>query len=355
MRTRVISVFVTLVMLAAAPAHADTKVLKEPPGDSDKAMCETSAALRLPCGEEDCLLVGDNEVRDRLFQFPITNQDLDPQGGKQLKLGSVEISDIESLVNLGSNRILVLGSHSRNKRCDPKKNRRRFLVVERSGDGIKPVGKTVQGKKIKCERLLGSATDDSDILKAVCTSIDETEEQANSVFNALETAGEAATEEACGKAAPFNIEGAVAIPAADRPEVWVGLRGLLVQSENGEGTRRFAVMLRMKDQEKLSFDAAALVDLGGFVIRELTLAGGWVWGIGGPPEDSTVAFKLWRFPIRSLAPDATIRPESLGELPTSSEGLSPLGSTAFVVIDGDQSGDSCADPARYQVVRIPNY
>ena len=180
----------------------------------------------------------------------------------------------------------------------------------------------------------------------------------NSIFEALDPADEKPTEKACGKAAPFNIEAAVAIPAADGPEVWVGLRGPLVEMEKDGEPRRFAVMLRMENQEKLSFDSGALVDLGGFAIRELTVAGGWVWGIGGPPEDSTVAFKLWRFPIRSLRPDATIQPELLSELlPTSSEGLALSGSTAFVVIDGDwnKSNNSCDVPARYQAVRVPNY
>jgi hypothetical protein len=337
------------MMFVAVPAHADSKVLGKAP------MCEASAALRLSCGEGDCLFVGDNEVQDRLYQFSITNQDLQPQGSTELLLGDVEVSDIESLVNLGSNRILVLGSHSRNKVCDPKKKRRRFVIVERSEDGIEPVAQTVQAEKIKCERLLGNTADDSPILSAVCKAIDATEEQADSIFHALDTMGQDATEEACGKAAPFNIEGAVAIPAAGGPEVWIGLRGPLVRmEENGEGPQ-LAVMLRMKNQQKLSFDTAALVNLGGFAMRELTVAGGWVWGIAGPPEDSSVAFKLWRFPIRSLEANAIIEPESLGELPTSSEGLALSGSTAFVVIDGEQSGNSCGDPARYQVVRVSNY
>ncbi len=139
--------------------------------------------------------------------------------------------------------------------------------------------------------------------------------------------------------------------------MWVGLRGPLVEMEEDAEARRLAVMLRMRNQEKLSFDAAVLLNLDGFAIRELTVEGGWVWGIGGPPEDSTVAFKLWRFPIRSLQPNATIRPELLGELPTSSEGLAFSGSTALVVIDGDwnKSNNSCDAPARYQAIRVPNY
>ncbi len=177
--------WLTVATVTAVSAYAGTKVLKEPPGDSERAMCETSAALRLPCDEGDCLILGDNEVRDRLYQFPITNQDLGTQGSKQLTLGNVEISDIESLVNLGSNRILVLGSHSRNKTCDPKKKRRRFLVVRRSEDGIKPVDAIVQGKKIKCERLLGNV-DDSETLSAVCKSIKESEDRANEIFEALD-------------------------------------------------------------------------------------------------------------------------------------------------------------------------
>ena len=354
MRTGFLSVFVTLVTFAAVGAHAQTKVLGEFP------MCEASAALRLPCGEGYCLFVGDNEVRDRLYRFPIKNEDLEAQGGNELLLRDVEISDIESLVHLGSNRILVLGSHSRNKRCEPKKKRRRFLVITLSEGGIKCVGQTIQGKKITCKRLLGDAGDENSILKAVCNSIDDAEEKANSVAGALHEHAtkkeKAVAKDACGKVAPFNIEGAVAISGADGPEVWVGLRGPLVEVEEDGETRRLAVMLRMKNknQEELSFDAAALVDLGGFAIRELTVAGDWVWGIGGPPEDSIVDFKLWRFPIRTLEPNTTIQPQSLGKLPTSSEGLAVSGSTAFVVIDGDRSDNSCDKPATYRVIRVSN-
>ncbi len=348
MRTCRATIFAALLTLAVVSAQDPTNMLGRFP------LCEASAALRLPCGEGDCLLVGDNEVRDRLYEFPIRNQDLEAQAVKELGLGDGEISDIEALVNLGSNRILVLGSHGRNKGCEPKKNRRRFLVVERLRNGIQSVGETVESKRITCERLLNN-TDRSEMLKAVCESIDQTERQADSIFEALDTAGGDAAEVACGKAAPFNIEGAVAIPAKDGPEVWIGLRGPLVETAEGGERRRLAVMLRMKNLQEFSFDAAALVDLGGFAIRELTVGGGWVWGIAGPPEDSSVAFKLWRFPIRGLQADATIRPELLRELPTSSEGLALSGSTAFVVIDGDQGGNSCVEPARYQAIRVLNY
>jgi hypothetical protein len=341
-------VVLALVISSAVPGDAQPKELGRAP------LCEASAALRLSCGEGDCLIVGDNEIRDALYQFPILNPGLDAQAGKELPLGNVEISDIESLVDLGSNRILVLGSHSRDKSCDPKRNRRRFLAVERSEHGVKAASGIIESGKIQCQRLLGGAPLGGGILGAVCNAIDASERRADSIFDALGTAGEQATEEACGKAAPFNIEGAVAIPAQDGPEVWVGLRGPLVEMNPSGASRRLAVMLRMKDQEALHFDAAALVDLGGLAIRELAIGGGWVWGIAGPPEDSSAAFRLWRFPIRSLQPEATVLPELLGELPTSSEGLALAASTAFVIIDGDQGGDTCAEPARYQTIRVPN-
>ena len=335
---------VTLVTVAAVGAHAQTKELGKFP------MCEASAVLRLPCGEGDCLFVGDNEIRDRLYRFRVATDDLEAQGFKELPLGDAKISDIESLVHLGSNRILVLGSHSRNKRCESKKNRRRFLVATLSNADIESVGKTITGDKITCKGLLGDVSDGSTILKAVCKSIDGTEEKANSISDASEE--EDATEDACDEAAPFNIEGAVAIPVADGREVWVGLRGPMVEVKKDGQTIRVAVMLRMKNLEELSFDAAALVKLDGFSIRDLTVAGDWVWGIGGPPYDSKVAYKLWRFPIRTLGPDTTIQPELIGELPNSAEGLAVSGSTAFVVVDGDQGSDSCVEPAQYRIVRL---
>lgn len=353
-------VFMAMLILAAVGALAGAMEVragvKEPKVLGDAPLCEASAALRLPCGEGECLIVGDNEVRDRLYLFPVTdNEDLEAKDGKELLLGDVEISDIESLARLGSNRILVLGSHSRNTRCEPKKKRRRFLIVTLSKGSIQSVGETIKSKKITCERLLGEATDDSDILKAVCERIDDAEKKADSIFEMLTIQGEDETKDACGKAAPFNIEGAATIPAADGPEVWVGLRGPLVDVEEDGKARQFAVMLRMKNQEELRFDAAALVDLDGFSIRALTVSDGWVWGIGGPSVDSTAAFTIWRFPISTLKPDAKIQPEMIRKLPTSSEGLAVSGSTAFVVIDGDQGNSSCDAPARYLTIQGLNH
>ena len=166
-------------------------------------MCEASAALQFPCGAGNCLIVGDNEVCNALYLYPIENQDLDTRSQTELPLGNnIEISDIESLVSLGANRVLILGSHSRNEVCEPRSERRRFLVVEQTETGFKPVGETVQAEKITCNRVLGDARGASDILKAVCVSIDDAERRADAIFSKVEAAEEA--KKACDEAAPFN-------------------------------------------------------------------------------------------------------------------------------------------------------
>ena len=68
-------------------------------------------------------------------------------------------------------------------------------------------------------------------------------------------------------------------------------------------------------------------------------------------------FLLWRLPIRELVPGAILRPEFLESgLPSSSEGLALMGSTAYILIDGDRGSNDerCARAATYTTQRVPN-
>jgi hypothetical protein len=74
----------------------------------DYPLCEGSAALQMSCpGSDDpCLLVGDNEQKDKLFVFPMgTDGHLRGLNQRELDLGRQEISDIEALT-CGAQKIM---------------------------------------------------------------------------------------------------------------------------------------------------------------------------------------------------------------------------------------------------------
>jgi hypothetical protein len=83
-------------------------------------------------------------------------------------------------------------------------------------------------------------------------------------------------------------------------------------------------------------------------VRELTLAGDWLWGIAGGPGDAEHNFVLWKVRLGDLQPDAKLHPQILRSLPNSSEGLALVGGRAMVLIDGDRGKDkskgSCNEP-----------
>ena len=318
-------------------------------------VCEASAALALPCpaGGDGCLLVGDNEQNEALFAYRISQGSLKPAAGFETSLGGSKVSDIEALASLGNKDILIMGSHSRNTRCEPKENRRRFLVARYEAGRLVPKSPApIQTERIRCQQLFGDIVR-SQVLRPICDAIDAAEEQADAIVARLESAKESERTEAeaqgkavCNAVGAFNIEGTVGIPRPNGSEIWVGLRSPLVDAG---ATRRYAALLRLTGIDRLSFDAGVLLDLGGRGIRELTTAGGWLWGIAGPMEDRNEDFHLWRFPLPQLQPGSTLKPEFVRMLPPSSEGLAFQGSDAYVIIDGDlgDGAGRCATPAKY--------
>jgi len=103
-------------------------------------------------------------------------------------------------------------------------------------------------------------------------------------------------------------------------------------------------------------DATALIDLDGRGVRELTRHDGSIWVIAGPPQDDThAAFALWRFPVGELAAGATIEPVHVAPLPNGAEGLAIHGTSAIVLMDGDEAGEGsrrCRVDATYVVVPL---
>ena len=172
----------------------------------DFPLCEASSAVLLG---GDRLLVGDNEVTKTLFTFPLNNGQLEPEHETKLPLRIVgEISDIEALVGLESGEFVVFGSHSRNKRCKSRKERRRFLRGSVTADGFvaSSDGVVEMSKKVSCERLFGDIPDGTPLLAAVCERIDAVKVVADEIEDS--SASRARREAACNEAQPFNAEGA---------------------------------------------------------------------------------------------------------------------------------------------------
>ena len=315
-------------------------------------MCEASAAVPVGCADgAECLLVADNEVRDSIFVFPFIEGRPDDSAGTTIGLDEeMEISDIEAVASLGSDRIVLFGSHSRNSTCDAKGSRRRFLVGAHADGEFRAEGELIQTKKIRCSRIFDEP-EANPTIQAACATIDEAETLAEEIdarfddSDGEEDAGARARAE-CAEAAPFNAEGAVTLQQEGETRVWVGLRAPLVQTPDG---RRAAVLLRLKDLDEYVFDRVVLLDLGGRGVRELTADGDTVWGIAGPPADSSEEFRIWRMPTASLASADVVEPVIVAVAPTSSESLVIRDGRAHVLIDGDQgeSGVSCASPVLY--------
>ena len=315
-------------------------------------LCEGSAAVWLG---RNHVLVGDNEERGSLFAFELNDERLEVSQSVARSLGDgVEISDIEAIVKMGSDQLLVFGSHGRNSRCRVRDNRRRFLRGTVTAEGVVATGSAVVAmrERISCERLFGEGAGNDPSLGALCERVDAVEQIADGVWDSARS--EAEKEEACEEAQAFNAEGAVAVADGGGESVWVGLRSPLIRATAGEGgqDRDMAVLLRMRGLEEFAFDAAAVVDLYGRGVRELAVSNGTVFVIAGPVADGAGDHGLWAFPSGELQPGASIAPTFVAELPASAEGLAVIRSTGHVIIDGDQGDERCEQPAGYLAISL---
>lgn len=318
------------------------------PGDFGRyPVCEPSAVAKITCpdSEGSCLLVGDNESDGTLFLYPVKSGMLDSVAQVELGLGKLEIDDIEAIAKLDEHRVLIMGSHSRNKECETKKKRRRFVQARVMGNKLEPIGQIIESPEINAKDLFGEVDLASNEKLAILgRAIDDAEAKANQA-NGDETA--------CNRVNAFNVEGVVAISESASPvEVWIGLRSPLVRIDS----ENYAVLLRMVSLDKYRFDGAAFLRIEeGRGIRELTMDKNWIWGIAGGPEDDKDNFVLWRIPRDALKPNATLRPEIIRSLPASSEGLAIVEETAYVLIDGNRGDGSkgCKVSGQYVQCNLP--
>ena len=320
-------------------------------------LCEASAALPVACASGLCLLVADNEDDNDLYLFQTeVAGGLRAHRQQRIRLGNqAEVGDIESLAGLGDGQVLVMGSHSRNTRCEPRPKRRRFVTGTLRDAGLAPAGAPVQTDDLSCATLFGANLAGRPDLARACESIAAAEQRSDQALTEYQARrqrndadAEAWARQACGRAGGFNVEGVAAIPSSVGRELWVGLRSPLT----GRGE---AMLLRMAGPDRLRFDGAAFLDLGGRGVRDLALGGGWLWGVAGPLEDSPEPFQLWRVALRDLRPGVSLKPEQVGELPTSSEGLALFGPVALLVVDGDrgEAENVCLAPAGQRALALP--
>ena len=323
-------------------------------------VCEPSAVVKVTCPElgGNCLLVGDNEQNEALFLYKVSSNGLDSNRQRELALEK-KISDIEAIAKLDDNKVLIFGSHSRNSKCEVKTKRQRFLQAKLSGNQLETIGELVKSPQINSKVLFGELDlNNNKVLSMVSRAIDEAEKKADEAM-ILNTDDQ--RKKACQEANAFNAEGAVTVPHnSSVSKVWIGLRSPLVS----QPSLNYAILLRMANPDKYDkyqFDGAALLDLEGRGIRELTFAHNWIWGIAGGPKDGQDNFKLWRISAESLKPNTILKPEIVrvsedGKLPPSSEGLAIVDETAYVLIDGDSgdSGNQCETQGKFIQFAFPD-
>ncbi len=292
-------------------------------------LCEPSAALTAPWDAE-AILVADNEVHDTLFVFR-----RGPEGRlldqRQLPMPGQGPRDVEALAALGRD-LLVVGSNSRNKRCETKKKRARIRQLRWEAD----TGRLAVVHQIEAqESWNASLLDETTCGRTLFTQ--PPPPGAREVCTTLVAASR--TKEACHTQ---NIEGAAATPDG---RIWLGLRSPLV------GGRAVAMRL-VWPSDALRFDAVSFLDLGGDGVRELTVSGANVFILAGPPLDSTAEFGLWRAPVDSFADNPS--PAIVRTVPTSSEGLLVRDEDFLTLIDGAEgdNADQCDLPGQqFRVAR----
>lgn len=324
-----------------------TEASKVPENLGNYPLCEPSAVVKIACQNKDknCLLVGDNEINDTVFVYPLDSDKLEAKKQQELSLKNVKISDIEAIANLANNQFIIVGSHSRNGECQTKKSRRRWVQAKLSNNSIQPIEEIIQTPKIDSKILFNDADIESDnTIEAVAQAIDNAEKAANLAEGSRED---------CSTTNHFNIEGVVAInDDSAKSSIWMGMRSPLVTVED----KKLAILLHLKNINSYQFDRVAVLDLGGRGIRELTLWQNDLWGIAGGPEDGLDNFVLWQFPIELLESNKIIEPQIVRPLPTSSEGLVFIDSTtAYVLIDGDlgNSNANCLGSGKFFKLEIP--
>jgi len=328
---------IVLALVSMLPAAA-LDVAAGPVRLGSAPLCEASALQLVPCrsgpGDSACAVVADNERKKTLFEFRID------QAGRLVDQTVVALSspveDMEAIAADEAGRLWIIGSHGRKswkKGCAPDPDRLTLAIVRPNTDGY--AGRLIHTDADEWTRLV--KRDCARDLVRVTTL----PKLATELCDALFEAERHATESKAKCAQAFNVEGAAALPTEDGPSaIWLGLRGPQLHDK--------AVMLRLDAVgDAPSFNGVATIDLEGRGIRELAVAGGWLWGIAGTAEDAATQSWLWRTRVQKVRHGAEIAHGDVEvlhrKLPPSSEGLAIVGDTAIVVVDGDKPDDGETD------------
>ena len=307
---------------AVPEAIPETSVLGSAP------LCEASAALTLPDGS---VVVADNEVTDAQFRLRSSGGTLTGQLREPFAdTDKAEIEDIEALTAVGG-EVLMVGSHSRSKKCKTQSERRRLgLGSERVKTNDEEWVVRTSSTEACRDVLFGGASGED--VGRICAAIVAAEQK----------------EDCTGT---FNIEGAL---TDSEGRVWLGLRAPVVA---GLGAPMLRLSADFMAQPALSLDAVAWVGpTTGEGIRGLRQDGDMLLGISGSVADSDGPMTLWQAPMAGLVPGARLSAHRIGLLPPSSEGITRVGGDLVVVTDGDEpaeSGGVCRVPAGQLRVAAP--
>ena len=270
---------------ASAPApspSAPSPRAAAPVGGVLTDACEPSALVRL--GES--WIVGDNETEDRLFVYDSGMKPL-----PSLALGRT-VEDVEALVVDGA-RLLVVGSHSRNRFGKEKPNRR--WVIDEAGGSF---ALDLTG----CPACL-------------------------------------AAEPLAPNDGGFNIEGGVLVGE----DLALGLRSPLEQGQA-------LVLIVSRGAEAGHIQQVLRLPLEGAGVRDMIPFRGGYLVIAGPPADADTPHSLWFLSRLDAAPERL--PVTL---PASAEGLWPIDDHHLrYVVDGDGKPGACENPGRWADIELPD-
>ncbi len=315
-----------MAALAAAALAAAAPPAPRPLGGPP--LCEASALAEAPDGS---VLVADNELQDRLFRFALRDGALVEPREVPLPPGH-RPRDLEALAAGPGGALWLVGSHSRDARCQvrAKRARLRWLVSTPAGYAERAF---VDGAPVLERAAFGAGT----CLETLFT--DPPPAGAAAVCRAL-------VEALARSCRGLDVEGAV---NADDGRLWLGWRAPLA------GGR--AVLVRLAEPPlALRFDAVALLDLEGRGVRALARADDALLGLAGPPEDGGGQTGLFSLPLEQLAPGASPTPALLRrDLPPSAEGLLVRGRRGVAVVDGARgTPERCEKPSLQVSFDVPD-
>jgi len=177
MRATSLRAWIALLALACGPQMGIAADPPELPG-----FCEASAAHWRGCADGSglCLLGGDNEDDGKLFEYRADRQGgLTTSENWRQPIGDTKVGDIEAVTTLDGD-LVVVGSHSRKKKCDRDVERLRLVRLKASSSaaGLRTFSATASIVEPDPEKWLDKLTNCTTKL-IVFSGRDDTEDARN--------------------------------------------------------------------------------------------------------------------------------------------------------------------------------